>query len=520
MLISASRIASALTLLTVAMAHAQVQHPKLSVLGTFRAGPYNLGAAEIVAHDPSTQRLFVVNGADRTIDVIDMQTPSNLRRIAQLLIPSEHGRAANSVAVKNGIVAVAVEAEIRTEPGSCIFFDAEGRFLNAVTVGALPDMVTFTPDGRKVLIANEGEPSVDYSIDPVGSVSIIDISGGVQSLTQANVRTAGFGSFTRDSLEPGVRIFGPNASVPQDLEPEYIAVSPDSKIAYVTLQENNAIGILDVETARFTRIAALGVKEHWRAGNELDAGDRDGAQEVRVWPIWGMYQPDSIATFVAPDNKLYLVTANEGDAREYGSYVEAARVSTLKLDPVNYPNASELQEQTMLGRLNVTTASGDIDGDGDYDFLYSFGTRSMTVWTASVEPAWDSHNQMEVFSLLERPQAFNVSNTDNTIDSRSDDKGPEPEALTIGNIRGRNYAFVGNERMGNIMIYDVTVPDAPQYTGMVWNRNVTAAPNTPEAGDLGPEGMIFIREQDSPTGKALLVVANEISGTTTVWQID
>lgn len=233
-----------------------------------------------------------------------------------------------------------------------------------------------------------------------------------------------------------------------------------------------------------------------------------------------MYQPDAIATFVGPDNQLYLVTANEGDVREWGGYVESARVSTLRLDPRNYPNASELQQLNNLGRLNVSTASGDIDGDGDYDFLYSFGARSMSVWTANVQIAWDSHNQFEVFTQLDRPQAFNVSNTDNTVDSRSDDKGPEPEAVAIGNVRGRNYAFIGNERTGNIMIYDLTAPYAPQYTGMVWNRNLNAATNTPEAGDLGPEGMIFIREQDSPTGKPLLAVANEISGTTTVWQID
>lgn len=281
----APRIVSAFTLLTIAVAQAQVQHPRLTVLGTYRAGPYNLGAAEIVAHDPSTQRLFVVNGADRTIDILDMRTPTSLRRISQITIPAEHGRAANSVAVKNGIVAVAVEAAVKTDSGSCIFFDTEGRFLNAVKAGALPDMLTFTPDGRKVLVANEGEPSDDYRTDPEGSVTIIDISGGVQSLTQANVRTAGFGAFTKESLEPGVRVFGPNASVAQDLEPEYIAVSPDSKIAYVTIQEANAIGILDVDTARFTRIAPLGVKEHWRAGNELDASDRDDAQEGRTWTV-------------------------------------------------------------------------------------------------------------------------------------------------------------------------------------------------------------------------------------------
>jgi hypothetical protein len=354
-----------------------------------------------------------------------------------------------------------------------------------------------------------------YSVDPEGSVSIIDLSKGVKDLTDADVRTAGFGSFAKESLEPGVRIFGPRASVAQDLEPEYIAVSPDSKTAYVTLQENNAVGILDIEAGKFTRIAALGVKEHWRAGNELEVSDRDGGPAIYTWPIYGMYQPDAIAPFVGPDNKLYLITANEGDAREWGPYVEAARVSTLKLDP-SIPGGAALQAADGLGRLNVSTASGDLDGDGDFDVLYSFGGRSITVWSPNLEALWDSHNQFEVFLLQERPAAFNVSH----MDSRSDDKGPEPEGVVVGNVRGCNYAFVGNERTSNIMIYDLTIPDAPQYVGMVWNRNLSAANNTPEAGDLGPEGLAFVREQDSPTGKPLLIVANEVSGTVTVWQVD
>jgi 2',3'-cyclic-nucleotide 2'-phosphodiesterase / 3'-nucleotidase / 5'-nucleotidase len=209
------------------------QDPRLTVLGTYRSGQYNLGAAEIVAHDPASRRLFVVNGASRTVDILDMSTPANLRLISQITMPTGHGVAANSVAVRDGVVAVAVEADPKTEPGSCVFFDTNGRFLNAVRVGALPDMVTFTPDGRRVLVANEAEPSVDYLVDPEGSISIVDISGGVANLTQANVRTAGFSAFTRETLEPGVRVFGPRASVAQDLEPEYITVSPDSRTAYV-----------------------------------------------------------------------------------------------------------------------------------------------------------------------------------------------------------------------------------------------------------------------------------------------
>ena len=264
------------------------QDPSLTVLGTFRTGKFDVGAAEISAHDPRTQRLFVVNGADKTIDILDIRNPAAPTRLSQVKMPVDVGDSANSVAVKNGIVAVAVQAADKTQPGAVLFLDANGTPLNSVKVGALPDLVTFTPDGRKILVANEGEPSEDYKVDPEGSISIIDISGGVGSLTQNQVRTAGFGAFTPQNLPAGVRIYGPGASIAQDIEPEYIAVSPDSKQAYVTLQENNALAIVDIQTARVTSIAPLGLKEHWREENSIDASDRDGGISMRTWTVWGM----------------------------------------------------------------------------------------------------------------------------------------------------------------------------------------------------------------------------------------
>jgi hypothetical protein len=418
------------------------------------------------------------------------------------------------------VVAIAVEADPKQDPGSVLLLNADGQILSAVKVGALPDMLTFTPDGKKVLVANEGEPNADYSVDPEGSVSIIDLSRGAAAVTQADVRTAHFRSFTRQMLDSSVRIFGPNASVAQDLEPEYIAVSPDSKIAWVTLQEGNAIGIIDVETATVTRIVGLGLKEHWREENAMDASDRDNSIALRTWTVWGFYMPDAIAAYTAADGNLYLLTANEGDAREYTAYTEARRLSELRLDPERYPYAAEMQLASEAGRLQITTANGDLDGDGDYDMLHTFGARSFTVWSSGAQKVWDSMNHFEVINSLNYPTSFNISNTDNTLDSRSDDKGPEPEAITTGVIRGRTYAFIGNERQSNIIIYDVTDPRGPRYVEQYSNRNPSAATDTAAAGDLGPEGITFIPADQSPTRNALLVVANEISGTTTVWQVN
>lgn len=495
------------------------QDPSMRVLGTYRTGSYNTSAAEIVAHDPATQRLFVVNGGDKKIDVLDMRDPARMTRIRQLEIPSAWGAAANSVAVRDGVVAVAVEADPKTDPGSIVFFTTGGEFLNGVKAGALPDMITFSPDGKWVLTANEGEPSDDYMADPEGSVTIVNVDKPIASITQADVRTASFSRFTPATIPQGVRIYGPRASVAQDLEPEYIAVSPDSKTAYVTLQENNALAIVDIERASVTGLRALGLKEHWRAENSLDASDRDGVARLRTWTVWGMYQPDAIVSWTGPDGKLYLITANEGDARAYTGFNEEARVSELRLDPSMYPNAAEVQRAEEMGRLRITNATGDLDGDGDIDMLHSFGARSFSIWNADGQLLFDSMNHLELINLANLGAAFNVSNADNTFDSRSDDKGPEPEAVTVGRIRGKDYLFVGNERQSNIVIYELNDPANPRYVGQYGNRDYSANVNSAAAGDLGPEGITFVSERESPTGKPLLVVANEISGTTTVWEI-
>lgn len=496
------------------------QDPSLTVLGTFRTGKFDASAAEISAHDPATQRLFVVNGADKTIDILDIRNPATPTRISQVKMPVDVGAAANSVAVKNGIVAVAVEAADKTQPGSVLFLDANGTPLNSVKVGALPDMLTFTPDGKKILVANEGEPSEDYKVDPEGTISIIDISGGVASLTQAQVKTAGFAAFTPQTLPAGVRIYGPGASIAQDIEPEYIAVSPGSKTAYVTLQENNALAIVDIEAARVTSIAPLGLKPHWREENSMDASDRDGGVSMRTWTVWGMYQPDAIAAHVAADGNLYLLTANEGDSRDYPGFSEIERVSALKLDPARYPQAAENQLASEMGRLTVTKATGDLDGDGDIDMIHSLGARSFSVWSPAGELLWDSANQFETIGRLNYPEAFNASNSSHALDSRSDDKGPEPEAIIVATIRNKPYAFIGLERQSNILIYDMSDPLNPRYVGQHGNRNNAAAPNTEAAGDLGPEGLLFIPASESPTGAMLLVASNEISGTVTIWRVN
>lgn len=510
-------------LLTLAPALAQDNPLSLQVLGRYATGMFDESAAEIVAYNPASQSLFIVNGASDTIDIVNISDPANPALTTQVDV-SAYG-SPNSVAVSSSnLAAVALNAEATDGAGTVVFLDAAGTLLATVNVGVLPDMVTFTPDGRRALTANEGEPSDDYTVDPEGSVSIIDLSGGVETLTQDNVITLGFADFNRDGaraaeLPAEVRIYGPNATVAQDLEPEYIAVSPDGTLAFVTLQENNAVAVLDIASATVLEIRALGFKDHSVEGSGLDASNEDGAINIALWPVFGMYQPDGIATFEI-GGMVYYITANEGDTRDYEGYSEEGEVSEMTLDSGAFPDAATLQEEANLGKLEVVTSMGDSDGDGDYDALYVPGGRSFSIYSADGTLIYESGDRLEQLIAQLLPAEFNATNDENgSFDDRSDNKGPEPEDVEIGVIAERSYAFIGLERIGGVMVFDISDPAAPVFVTYANNRDFSGDAAAGTAGDLGPEGLLFIPAASSPNGQNLLVVANEISGSTTIFQI-
>lgn len=483
---------------------------RLERLGTYATGVFDAGAAEIPAYDPATRRLFVVNGDAEAIDILDIADPGQPRKLGAIDVSALGSP--NSVAVGNGVVAVAIEDKVVTLPGRVAFYDTDGRRLKVVRVGALPDMLTFTPDGRRLLVANEGEK--DGDVDPVGSVSLIDIAAGVANAT---VRQLGFTRFNGDKsalAARGVRFVDPAATVAQDLEPEYIAVAADGRRAWVTLQENNALAFIDLDTPRITRIGALGWKDHRAAGNGLDPSDEDGGIAIRRWPVKGFYMPDAIAAYTAA-GRTYLITANEGDSRG-----EDVAVADIVLDPAHFPNAPVLQRPENLGVLDVSGVDGDDDGDGKYEALFSYGGRSFTIWTAAGDRVWDSGDRLERITARRFPTEFNADNDENgSFDKRSPAKGPEPEGVAVGRVGGRTYAFIGLERIGGIIVFDVSDPAAPRFVQYANDRNFDGDAEAGTAGDLGPEGLLFIPAAASPTGEPLLVVANEVSGTTTLYRI-
>lgn len=513
----------------------------LSKIGGF-AHSGGLSSAEITAYDPLSKRLFVINGANASVDVLNLADPTNpilISAISTASIGASLG-SINSVAAYNGIVALAVEASPKTNNGVVAWLRASDLvMLGTDTVGALPDMLTFTPDGKHLLVANEGEPN-SYgqpdSVDPEGSVSIIAVSGLTPTATASSlVRTVspiGFASFNGQlaSLRAaGVRIYGPGASVAQDLEPEYITISADSTTAYVTLQENNAIASIDIASKTVTSIKPLGFKDHNLVGMGMDVSDEDGGTnsnsgtpsiKIGPVPVKGMYLPDAIASYTVA-GKTYLITANEGDTRDYGAgFNEETRVRAhcaLGLDPTVFSDAANQIMDSNLGRLRITTTpNGDNTGKnsaGQCTELYSFGGRSFSIWTSDVSRVFDSGDDLEQRTKALPNVMFNASHDNNTLDSRSTSKGPEPEGVTIAKFGDKTFAFIGLERVGGVMVYDVTNPAAAKFVNYLNTRDGIT-------GDRGPEGLTIIKASDSPNGKPLLVVGNETSGNTAVFQIN
>ena len=590
---------------------------QMNYLGRYETGQFGVSAAEIPAYDAASKRAFVVNSQEGALDVLDMADPANPVLIETLRVDSIDGLPSNlvvnSVAVQNGLVAVAIESTPKTNTGYMAIYKASDlAFQDVIEVGSQPDMLVFTPDNKFVLVANEGEPSDDYQVDPEGSVSIIDVTNP-KSLKG---RTAGFRAFNAqvDELKAkGLRVFGPNATLAQDLEPEYIAISPDSKTAYVALQENNALAVVDIATARVMRIMPLGFKDHGVEGNGFDASDRDDTVNIRTWPgVLGMYQPDAIAVhrFNGID---YVLTANEGDARAWGEtnpaywgaagagcqgdssqgFVEEFTVNHLTdvrgfarrcgddlppqlrqlaagalLNPATFAycgaalgnvatntpaTAGDCRLDGMLGRLKITWTEGyQRNDDGTpklydrfgqpataetpaadtrlmYDNLYSYGGRSMAVFNGSNgELVWDSKDFIEqhlagdnCFAGVDRDREcklnFNSNHATTTLDTRSRNKGPEPEGVVLGAIGNKTFAFLGLERVGGVMAFDITDPRSPVFQDYLNSRDF-AKPSL-EQGDLGAEGLAFVPASVSPTGKPLLITGHEVSGTTSVYEV-
>ncbi|WP_114007974.1 choice-of-anchor I family protein [Cohaesibacter intestini] len=498
-------LASTLSLTLAAHASALSLEP----ISSYEAKVFDEGAAEVLSYDKAGKKLYVVNGNDKTIDILDIANPAEIRKAGAIDV-KKHGKGANSVAVHGDYVAIAVEMKNKQADGKLALYKTDGSFVGEATVGALPDNVVFAPNGAYAVVANEGEPSGDYKTDPEGTVSIV-------AIPSLEVKTISFASLDAKALGDSFHTPSPEGtSIAQDVEPEYVAISADSKTIFVSLQENNAIAVIDADKAALKTVFALGFQDYSK--ELVDLSDKDGAINRKNWPVLSMRQPDTIASFTK-DGMAYVVTANEGDARDYDGYSEETRLGKVKLDEKAFPNAAELQDKKNLGRLKITTAKGDVDGDGDFDAIYGYGGRSFSIFNEKGEMVFDSGTEIEAKMAELAPTAFNSQGANESFDNRSDDKGTEPEALALGSIGDKLYAFIGLERMGGVVVYDITDPANASYVTYANNVKLDGEAEKMTAGDIAPEGIVFISAKDSPHGKPMIAVANEVSGSTTLYEV-
>jgi hypothetical protein len=529
--------------------------------------PFESSSAEIVSYDACSDQLYVVNSQAKKVDIITLDDNSAPSSIGQIDLQSAaiHSGiiigAANSVATHEGLVAVAIENEVKQQTGIIALYRSDNlELITTFTAGALPDMVSFSKNGRYIASANEGEPNSRYSVDPKGSVTLIDLHNGPHN---AIVHQIGFEAFNQDGarhdeLPKSVRISGPNASVSQDLEPEYLTFADNGKL-YVALQENNALAAIDVESASVDTIFGLGEKS-WSMA-QLDASNKD--KEIgnfHSYPMLsGLYMPDSITSY-SVNGQTFIVTANEGDGREYGYettqhqcdsagyewdgddykgssnynskldfcvvYSDETRGKKLNTEK-NHPLAAQLKDKKQLGRLKVIKSNTPLTAEQN---VHAFGSRSFSIWDQNGEQVFDSGDQFARIAQMTEQDNFNSSNnSNNSSDSRSDDKGVEPEALEVALINGRHYAFIGLERQGGVMVYDISDPSNGLFITYVNNRNYQQpvctevdggkcdnATYNPKAGDLGPESIDYFQRK----GQHFIAVGNEVSGTTSVYRID
>ena len=522
-----------------AVLSSEASYAQISLLSNFSANFGNgTSAGEIVGFDKVSKNLFVTSSSSAAyqINVFDLSNPSSAVGVGAIDFSSSFGIKANmsalsSVAINSAKgfgVASLIPTANTTTLGKVGFFNlSSGISLGTIDVGYHPDSVSFSPDGSKLIVVNEGEFNASSATNAPGSISVIDVSsitsGNLANLVSLTPVTRDFSS---GNLSSGVSLSGiRNSNVaavgtsgtfissvpdftqvanqdPNAIEPEYASVIGDK--VYVSLQDNNAIGEYDLTQNQWTKVTNLGT-----ITQTIDATDTGSTISI-TQTVKGLPMPDTIATY-SKNGKTYVVTANEGDARvddrdvsRFGDIAGSDSMNNIidQNAPSNFPlTQTGARANEALGRLNVSRLDGDTDGDGKIDDPTMIGTRSFTIWEvtdAGLQLTYDSGSYFETYIRDNDPAGW--------VDSRSDDKGPEPEGLTLGEIDGKTFAFIGMERNNGIFMFDITDPNAPSFFGYT---RTSDGSNTP----LRPEGMSFISAADSPNGQNLLIVGYEGDGT-------
>ena len=487
------------------------------------------GGAVFTAYADKAEKLFVVNSAEKALDIVDLSDAGDdltLDRTKRIEFDGVDGLdpigEITSVVVdkKESFVAVSLAAEIPQDDGWVVFLDMKGNVLKVIGAGPKPSMMVLTPDNNTLLVANEGEPDDLYTTDPEGSVTVIDVRSGIR---KASPITVGFEGVP---VEETVRKTDPTATYPESFEPEHITAAKDSKTAYVSLQESNALAVLDLIAMEFTGVFDMGVKDHTLPDSRLDSCDMDNIN-IAQYPVLGMYMPDDVE-LVTVKGKEYLITANEGAWQNYSKWNDTITINEIKaegllgLDASKYGGLGQAAIDAMvaasgfkdgLGRMVVSRLEG-MGEDGKYDALYSFGGRSFSIVEAkSMELVYDSGDELEEITAKSLYKYFNASSEDAARDARSVSNGPAPQAIATGVINNSTYAFIGLGEVGGVAAYSLDDITDPEFVSYSASRDFAGN------ADSGPADIIFVDADKSPTGEALLAVACEASGTVALYEV-
>ena len=502
------------------------------------------GSGEIATFHPGSKRIFATNGVKNAIDIFDISNVAAPKKVGSVSL-APYGNDVTSVAAGRDVVVAAVLVSEKfsatgaptTPNGKLVVFDTNGKVLSSPDIlGVLPDAVTFAPNGTTALVAIEAslvcakddpattaKEDTDYSkaSDPEGGVSIVDLSNPAAPV----VKFAGFSQFNVAQMRAkGIALSSVVNSVAKDFEPELIT-AVDNTYAYVTIQEANAIGKLNIETASFESITRA--FESKLSLTARDTSDRDSGAGPRNYAnVVGASQPDAIAGFKIGSGH-YFVTANEGDAREYTCLNDDLRGSSLKVDSRRFPTWSALSASAALGRAKVNPNIGDKDGDGDIDTIHLRGSNSMTMYRNGMV-LWDSGDlldqiQISAFGVANINGSHSLSSDKSTMNyvgqDRSDDKGSEPEGVAVGMVGDRRVAILGLERMTALVVFDITEPRSPVFQEWLQMLPAKATP-AKDVKHFSPEGIVFVPADKSPSGKALFITSYELSGSLSIHQIE
>ena len=502
------------------------------------------GSAEIATYHAGSKRIFATNGVKNTIDIFDISNVADPKKVGSVDL-SPYGNDVTSVAAGKDVVIAAVLVSEKfsatgvptTTNGKIVVFDTAGKVLSAPDVlGVLPDSVTFAPNGTTALVAIEAQPvcakddpataakeDADYTkaSDPVGGVTVVDLSNPASPV----LKFAGFDQFTVAQMRAkGIAVSSVVNNVSKDFEPEFVS-AVDDNYAYVTIQEANAIGKLNIQTATFEDVTRAFESKVSKVAR--DTSDRDSGAGPRTYShVVGASQPDAIAAFKKGSGN-YFLTANEGDAREYTCLNDDARAASLKVDPRRFPDWKTLSSNAALGRAKVNPTMGDKDGDGDIDTIHLRGSNSMTMYRNGLA-IWDSGDLLDQIQI----QAFGVANINGSHSlssdkatmnyvgqDRSDDKGAEPEGVAVGMVGDRRIAVLGLERMSALAVFDITRPLAPVFVEWLQMLPAKATP-AKDVKYWSPEGIVFVPADKSPSGKALIITSYELSGSLSIHEIE